>query len=230
MEDKKYEHTDAAFHESVNRILDMGIAPKELLHQFPCFVGHVNIARQLFLYERYKQVVDLCGHIADVGTWKGSSFFLFAKLVMLFERQCQTQVHGFDWFKGMQPEQGVDKPGYEGAYIADYEQVSSLVGIQRLEGVARLHKLDLVNELEAFFEQNPQMRFKLVFLDCGVRAVLESSMKHFWHRLVPGGILVLDHYNNSCSPNESEIVDQYTQGRAIRQEPFARQPSAYVVK
>ena len=51
----------------------------------------------------YKRVKDLSGHIADIGIWKGGSFFSFIKFVSLFEKNSQTLVYGFDWFKGMKP-------------------------------------------------------------------------------------------------------------------------------
>ena len=34
----------------------------------------------------YKKVKDLSGHIADIGIWKGGSFFSFIKFVSLFEK------------------------------------------------------------------------------------------------------------------------------------------------
>ncbi|OIQ50061.1 hypothetical protein BerOc1_01991 [Pseudodesulfovibrio hydrargyri] len=230
MEERKYAATDAGFHEGIEKMLALETDPKEYIHHFSCFTGHVNLSRYLFFYECYKKTVDLCGHIADIGTWKGASFFFFAKLVRLFEEQCQTQVHGFDWFQGMAPDSERDNPVHEGTYKADYEKVLELVRIQGLEGLAFVHKLDLVTELGAFFADKRQMRFKMVFLDCGSAAVLESSMEHFWPRLVNGGVLMLDHYNNACSPSESEVIERYIGDRPMMQMPFARQPSAYVIK
>ena len=230
MEEMKYRAEDEAFHKGIESILNLGIEPKEFIHHFSCFTGHVNLARYLFFYECYKKVTDLCGHIADIGTWKGASFFYFAKLVKLFENECQTQVHGFDWFKGMEPEEGQDNQAYAGKYQAEYETVAELIRLKRLDNLAFIHKLDLISELGSFFREQQQIRFKLVFLDCGISSVLENSMAHFWPRLVNGGILILDHFNNTCSRNESEIIERYIDNRKVRQMPMARQPSAYVVK
>jgi len=230
MEDRKFEAGDALFHASIERITDMGFSPREYIHHFPCFTGHVNLGRYLFLYERYRQVLDLCGHVADVGSWKGASLLYFAKLARLFENGCQTQVHGFDWFQGMAPEKGVDNEAYAGSYAADYETLEKLITVQGLDDLAFIHKLDLTRDLPEFFADKRQMRFKLIFLDCGAKGVIEASLAHFWPRLVSGGVLILDHFNNACSPFESEAVQAVVGDRAVRQEPFARQPSAYVVK
>jgi hypothetical protein len=43
---------------------------------------------------------SIAGHIADVGTYKGASALLFAKLMKIHNPESLWQVHGFDWFKG----------------------------------------------------------------------------------------------------------------------------------
>lgn len=230
MENKRFSDVDREFHAGIDSILEMGVTPRELIHHFTCFTGYVNLARYLFFYELYKQTIGLCGHIADIGTWKGASFFFFVKMVKLFEPYSQTMVHGFDWFKGMEPEQGQDNMAFQGTYAADYETVLKLLEVQRLADIGHVHKLDLVTELEGFFADNRHMRFKLVFLDCGTRRVLESCLAHFWPRIVPGGVLILDHYNNASSPAESEALERCVGQIEIKQMPFVRQPTAYVVK
>ncbi len=230
MEERKFEAVDARFHASIEEIIALGFSPRDYIHHFPCFTGHVNLGRYLFLYERYRQTLGLCGHVADVGSWKGASLLFFAKLARLFENNCQTQVHGFDWFQGMAPEKGVDNEAYAGSYAADHATLAELIRLQELDDTAFIHKLDLTKDLPAFFADKRQMRFKLVFLDCGAKAVLEAALAHFWPRLVTGGVLILDHFNNACSPFESETVQAVIGGRPVMQAPFARQPSAYVVK
>ena len=77
----------------------MNIDKIDMVHHFPVFVGDVNLARFICFYEMFKKVKNLSGHIADIGTWKGASFFAFLKFVKIFEKFSQTQVYGFDWFK-----------------------------------------------------------------------------------------------------------------------------------
>jgi len=192
---------------------------KEYIYQFPLYVGQVNIGRHLFFYELYKKVLELNGHIADVGTYKGASFLFMAKLVRLFEPYNTTQVHGFDWFEGMG----------DGQYKCEYETLTDLISWQDLQDVAVLHKMDLTKELGGFFDDNPHLRFKYVFIDCGIRAVMDEALKYFWPRLVTGGILVMDHYNCEVSPEESNILEKYT-NEPVMQMPFNRQPTGYVVK
>ena len=225
----KFKDIDRDFHDSINKILDLGIPKIDLIHQFPIFIGHVNLARYLFFYDMYKKVQGLAGDVADIGTWKGSTFLFMAKVIKLFEPYTYTQVHGFDWFKGMKPGKG-DNSDYAGKYDSSYNNLLRLIELQGLGDMAVLHKLDLQKDLGKFFKDNPHLRFKMVFVDCGITKVLEECLKYYWPRLVPGGILIMDHYGLDCSPNESRIVDKYVGNNHIEHAIFTRQPSAYVIK
>lgn len=227
---KKYQVIDSDFHKSIESILKLPIEKIDYIHQFPLFIGHVNLAKYLFFYDLYKQCYTLSGNIADVGTWKGASFLFMAKLVRLFESNSLTQVHGFDWFQGMKPIATNDCMSIEGEYIGDYNLLINLIKLQKLEDVAIIHKLDLCKDLDAFFDQHNYMRFKMVYFDCGIKEVLERSLNCFWQRLVNGGILIIDHYNTETSPSESQVVDDVIGENHIWHCPFNRQPTAYVIK
>lgn len=225
----KFTHSDQQFHESIKKISALDIPKSEFIHGFPLFTGHVNLARYLFFYEMYKQVSPLAGDLADVGTWKGYSFMYFAKLVQIFEPYTNTRVHAYDWFQGMKTAKHDDKM-QEGKYIGDYDMLCNLVEMQGFSDVTIINKLNLTKDLPHYFENNNHLRFKLCFIDCGIKDVLEESLKYFFPRIVPSGILIMDHYNSEVSPYESEIVEKYTTGNIIRQCQFVRQPTAYVIK
>jgi hypothetical protein len=225
----KFNEVDEKYFSYIDQLLESELSAKDLIYQFPAYVGHVNLARFLFFYDLYKQTIGLNGHIADVGTWKGASFFFMAKMIKLFEPYSPTQAYAFDWFQGMEP--GKDDDGNQlGKYSAEYESLIKLVELQRLSDIAIVNKMDVTSELVHYFEARPWMRFKFVFIDCGIEGVLESSLANFWPRLVNGGILVLDHYNSEVSPTESRILEKYIGNLPIRQAPFNRQPTCYVIK
>ena len=226
----KFKDLDADFHKQINSILALGLPPIDLIHQFPIHNGYVNLARYLFLYDLYKQCYQLSGHLADLGTWKGASFFFMAKLVKIFEPLTLTQVHGFDWFEGMKQTAGEDDTTSEGTYAYDYTTLLKLIQIQEFEDIAILHKMDLTTDLGPFFEKSPYLRFKMVFIDCGTTKVIDKSLEYFWPRLVQGGILIMDHYNCESSPSESKLLEKYVGKNHIRQSPFTRSPTAYVIK
>lgn len=225
----KFEKPDKKYFEYMDKLEEMNLPAKDLLFNFPAFAGHVNIGRYLFFYDLYKKVMELNGNMADVGTYKGASFFFFAKLLKLFEPLNTAQVYGFDWFKGMAPGKK-DIKKFENSYKADFQTLTTLMELQDLDDIAVLVNMDLTKNAKAFFKERPYLRFKLVFIDCGIEKVLEPCVPLFWERLVPGGIIIFDHYNCASSPQESRIVEKNIGNNIIRQMPFNRQPMAYVIK
>ena len=61
------------------------ISNLDFVYQFPVYAGEVNLARFIFFYET-KKSKRFDGYIADVGIWKGGSFFSFIKFARLFEK------------------------------------------------------------------------------------------------------------------------------------------------
>jgi hypothetical protein len=225
----KAEDPNELFAEYLKELDGMAPTGREVIKNFPLYVGYVSLARFLFLYELYKKVVNLSGHIGEVGTYRGSTLAFFGKLIRLFEPHSYTQAHGFDWFQGMEPGAHDDR-GETGKWEGDYETLVKLIELQGMEDTVAVHRMDVTRELGKFFEEHDYMRFKLVFLDCGIRDVLVESLERFWPRLVPGGILVVDHYNHAVSPSESSVIERVTGGHRIHQMPFTRQPTGYIVK
>ncbi len=76
--------------------------------------------------------MDLLGHIAEVGTYRGASLVFFGKLIRLFEPRSYTQAHGFGWFEGMKPI-GSDNDSEAGDWIGDLERLQKLVSHQQLD-------------------------------------------------------------------------------------------------
>ncbi len=225
----KFEEANKDYFAYMEQLQEMKPPIKDVVYNFPIFVGQVNLARNLFFYELYKKVIELSGNIAEVGTYKGASFMLWAKLIKLFEPYNTTRVYGFDWFQGMEPGSH-DYGENRGLYKADYDTLNRLIELQKLDDVALLCKMDVTKELDAFIRERPWLRFKLVFIDCGIEEVMDESLRVFWPRLVKGGILIMDHYGLAASPTESDIVEKYIGNHCVRQMPFNRHSSGYIIK
>jgi hypothetical protein len=230
MESQRFASRREAYWQSIHEILDMGIAPADLIHHAPAFAGHINLARYLALYEAYKMTLPIAGHIAEAGIWKGTCTIFFAKLMRMFEPDSNTLVHGFDWFKGARLEGDEAHLVEDGLYAASYEWVTKLVAVQGLDDVVRIHDLDLANALPNFFASHQHLQFKLVFLDCGLYKVVRACLEQFWPRLTPGGLLVLDNFNHETAPGESRAVSEFLPGKSIRSFGFANQPTGYIIK
>jgi hypothetical protein len=227
---QKHALEDEKFHAYVGELLGMDIPPKEFIHLFPLFTGWVNLARYLGLYELYKLTRGVLGHMAEIGTWKGSSFLFLAKLVRIFEPHSTTQVHGFDWFAGMKYDSVQDKTDHQGMYTADQATLERLVRMQGLENTAILHSMDVTKELAPFMEAHPSLQFKLVFLDCAAYQVVTKSLEALWPRVTPGGVIIFDHANNSELPQEQQAIRDFLGDVKLRTLDFCRTPTAYLVK
>ena len=229
LESQKFLHRKPQYYEGLKKTLALGYSSEELLHYFPAFVGHMTLSRYLCLYEAYKMCSGVAGHIAELGVYKGAGTLLFAKLTQIFEPESLVQVHGFDWFKGTAPTD--EEPNvHAGSYCESKDRLLQLVEAQGLNHIVRIHDIDLTSDLPQFFEQYPHLQFKLIFLDAGLHDVVYQSIKHFWPRLTPGGVLVLDQFNHELAPGETRAVKELLPDAKVRTFPFGWLPSAYIVK
>lgn len=203
--------------------------PSTVLETLGSYVGDATLGKVLCRYELYKKVINLAGDIGEIGIFRGNSFMQWVKMVQLFEPYNNTKVYGFDWFQGMNPDE-MDDENQAGKYCADYQHLMNLIEWQKLDHIAIVEKMDVSKEMERYVSERPWLRFKLLYIDCGIRDVMEASYRFLYPRLVRGGVLLMDHFNSHTSPSESDIIDKYVEGNIVRQMPFARQPTGYIVK
>ncbi len=226
---RKFAHRKEPYQRALETILGLGYSQADLIHQFPAFAGHLTLARFVTLYETYKMTLGVAGHIAEIGVYMGAGTLFFAKLCKLFEPESLTLVHGFDWFQGARLT-GEERYVKEGECTESYDRLMTLIQAQELDHIVRVHNLDVTTQLRDFFQRNSHLRFKLVFVDCGIYEVVAESIKNFWPRLTCGGIMVFDHYNHEVAPGESRAIDEFLPNAKMRSFPFGWMPTAYVVK
>ncbi len=228
-ETMKFDKRRGPYRDGLKTMFSLGFAEEDFLHHFPAFVGHLTLARFLALYEAYKMTLGVSGHIAEVGVFKGAGTLLFAKLAQIFEPHSLTLVHGFDWFRGIEPT-AEEKHIPKGHARESKERLLELIKCQGLNNIVHIHDLDVTRDLDTFFEENAYMQFKLVFLDIGTYEASRASIKNFWPRLTVGGIMVFDEYNHELSPGETRAVKDLLSNVKLETFPFAWMPTAYVVK
>ncbi len=203
----------------------------EIIENIGAFVGDLTLNRLLTITEYFKLTNSIAGHIADVGTYKGASALLFAKLMKINNPESTWQVHGFDWFKGTPKVSEEDsKLVPEGGYKSSKDNLLELVTLQNLESILRLHDLDLITELGEFFERHPHLQFRLVFMDAGLFEVMDSAIPQFWNRLAPGGIMVFDQLSHEFAPGEISAVRKNLPDEVLRTLPNSWMPNAYIKK
>ncbi len=233
LEGQKFDYRREQYYEYINYLKETNQEPpiSDLLEHFTAYVGHMSLNRVLTMYELYKKTIGLAGHIADVGVYKGASSLLFAKLIKIYEAESLTMCHGFDWFEGMGGISTADADLVtEGSYKADYNSVKTLIEKQGFDNILKIHKLDLMTDLEAFFSKNTHLRFKLVMMDAGIYDVMKAAIPYFWERLNKGGIMIFDQYNCEFSPGETIAIHELLPDVEVHTVPNSWMPNAYIMK
>lgn len=226
--DWKFSAPSARFHTAVDEMLALGPSPRDLIHNNPVWAGGETLARWFAFFETYKMTAHLAGHYAEVGTDKGASLLCFAKMFEQYEPRSFVECHGFDWFQGMAPG-SADVGVRAGSYLSEEAMLRKLIDIQGLGHIAKVHKLDARTELGAWFEANP-LPLKIALMDAGVSDVLNGALPVLWESLVPGGVLILDHFSDPRIAPEVVAVRQHLPGVEIRLFHGCRHPAAYAVK
>lgn len=227
----KFDHLRESYREYTRFLEQSEYTKTEIIENAGAFVGDLALNRILTLTEYFKMTETLAGHIADVGTYKGASLLLFAKLLKIRSAQSLWQAHGFDWFKGTPKlsDQDTDLVK-EGGYKAPKEDLLKLIRQQDLHPIARVHDLDLRTELSAFMDKHPHLQFRMIFMDAGVYEVMDVSIPEFWNRLVPGGLMVFDQLSHELAPGEIAAVRKHLPNCPLRTLPNSWMPNAYVLK
>lgn len=230
LESIKFNHRRKDYYEYVDYLKNNQPSIEDFLHDFTAYVGHMSLNRVLTIYELYKKTLGLAGHIADVGVYKGASSLLFAKLIKIFESESLTLCHGFDWFEGTKTGASDSDLVIDGGYKTDYESVSKLIRMQKMDNILKIHKLDLTKDLDAFFDKNKHLKFKLVMMDAGTYDVMKTSIPFFYERLLPGGIMIFDEYTHEFAPGETQAISELLPQVVVRTLQNAWMPNAYIIK
>lgn len=225
----KFENRRKDYYKTMDLLKQSSPSFEELVEDFPRFAGHMSISRYLTLYEMYKMSMGISGHIAEIGTYKGTSLLWFTKLLQIFEPESLTQVHGFDWFKGTDDDE-IELKIEKGSYSYPYQNLIDSIEAQNLQNTCFVHELDITTQLEAFFIENPHLYFKVVFLDCGFYKVTKEALKNLWPRLNIGGVLILDQFNHELSPGEAMAVKEILPNAKIQTLHNSWMPTSYIIK
>ncbi len=231
-ESVKFDHRREDFYNYLNYLKNKNIDTLGLLEHYTAYAGHMALHRMFTMYEYYKMVKDVAGHVAEIGVYKGAGTMLFAKLIHIFESESLTQVHGFDWFKGT-GEGGQNDSGLvpEGGYQCSYNDLMDLVNLQKLDHIIRIHNIDLTsNEVNKFFDEFKHLQFKLVFMDAGMYDIMQKCIPLFWERLTPGGIMIFDQYSHELGPGETLSIRELLPHVKVKTLPNSWMPNAYVIK
>lgn len=185
-------------------------------------------------YELFKMAQGLPGALVECGVFKGASFVRFAGFRNLFG-QSEQKVIGFDTF-GAFPASTLEEDKEHIKQWVDNAGEQSISRDQLLEVMRRkeidnaeLVEGDVVETVPLYVKEHPDLQIALLNLDTDIYDPAVTILEHFWPRIVPGGVLILDDYN--VFPGETKAVDHYFKDTHVKIQkfPFAKTP-CYIIK
>jgi len=164
------------------------------------------IGKLLHRFDFFKKTMNLPGDIVEIGVFKGSGVATFSKFVEIFCPHSNKKIIGFDIFDRAEGEKILEKDGLIGkesmkvVYSKVDENELTLSSVtKRLENMkirnrSILIEGDVEETIPKFLTENPGLRISLLYIDVDLERPTYLSLKHLWHRILPGGMIIFDEY------------------------------------
>jgi O-methyltransferase len=155
---------------------------------------------------------DVPGDVAECGVFKGSSLATIA--LYLRDNRLAKHVFGLDSFRGF--DESVEKDIALGG-AADAEkrvggfEATSLARVRAK--LAGLGLVDAVTLIPGYFvetlEKLSERKYSFVHLDCDIYDSYRQTLRYFYGRMSPGGIILFDEYDDPPWPGCNLAVDEF---------------------
>ncbi|HEY1464543.1 MAG TPA: TylF/MycF/NovP-related O-methyltransferase [Terriglobales bacterium] len=188
---------------------------------FYWFSHPTRLNKMLAHYELYKSILELPGHIVELGVYKGASLIRLATFRNALENDFSRKIIGFDAF-GKFPQENLETEndlrfirGFEGAggNGLSVEELSGILRRKAFQNVA-LVKGNVFQTIPKYLADHPETRIAFLHLDMDVQEPTIFALNELYDRVVPGGIIVFDDYNSVAG--ETLAVDQFVALKKIK--------------
>ena len=175
--------------------------------------------RKYFLKNLLKLVSDCAGDTAECGVYQGASSYLICQAFQGIGKEHFV----FDSFEGLSEPSEMDGTHWTAhQFSIDEQSVHN-----------NLAEFDFVEIFKGWipdqFQQVADRKFCFVHIDVDLHQPTLDSVKFFYPRMVPGGILLCDDYGFDGSPGARRAVDNFLRDKP---EPIIEVPTgqAFIVK
>jgi hypothetical protein len=185
--------------------------------------------RRFALAELCKLAAPLEGDTAEAGAFQGHGSVIIAKTLEDTYRENEHH-YAFDSFEGLRApteddrRQGGWKPWREGQFgEVREEQTRSVLAPFPFTRIVKGWIPDCLSDVPE------DARFRLVHIDVDLFEATDDSVRFFYPRLVPDGVMIFDDYGFLSCPGAKKAVDEYF---ADKPEPVVNLPSgqAFIIK
>lgn len=233
----KYYKTDKKYLNDRQKFSQIGVSDNlwEFIDHWPLYVGISNLARFLSIYEIFKSSLNIPGHIAEFGCWKGANLVFMAKLLKILDPNGYKLVYGFDSFEGLTNFHLEDAKALKNRnyYKGNKNSLASLIKLYSLEDDIVIKK-GLIEEVLPVFLKDSSCSFSLVYIDTDLYSSTKIILETLHNRLSLGGFFVFDEWNYSNYPGETVAVREFLSSNGNNYEMIntnnTRQPSLLLKK
>jgi hypothetical protein len=195
-----------------------------------------SLGRILHFKEMLERVAGVDGDLVECGVSIGHGLLLFLLLGELIA--VNRRVYGFDSFEGF-PECTVPDTRTDGSfYVQQGDYRTSIPMVERVlrDGQVSDEVIDgHLRLVKGFFDQTLPLyegRIALLHLDCDLYESYRVCLAHLYDRVVPGGIIMFDEYEDHNFPGARRAVDEFfaDKGQSIQEYSRYQYRKYYVVK
>ena len=163
----------------------------------------LNFDRLYVFWQAIRNVAELGGAAAEIGSFKGGSAYFIASVFreIMGKEQC---VHVFDTFEG-HPDRITEADSYhEIGMFSDtsYEDVKDY--LSEFTAV-RIYKGEFTKSVQSLEDH----KYSLVHIDVDIYQTTLDCLRYFTPRLVAGGVFVIDDYFSEKCPGVRQAVAEF---------------------
>ena len=191
------------------------------------------MAKQIAHWEIYKSILNVPGDIFEFGVYKAASLIRWATFREITENAFTRKIVGFDAFGKfpLSPDADDDDVRFTEKFTSvggdglELSEVSSILQGKRFENI-KLIKGDVLKTLPDYISENTHTKLSLLHIDMDVYEPTLLVLQQLWGRLMPGGMIILDDYNDITGATRAvdEFIDSLAVKPTLRPSPFHHKP------
>lgn len=176
------------------------------------YVGISNLAIKLSISDLLRSTLDVPGHVAEFGSWRGDNLLFMAKILRIYDPAGSKLVHCFDSFEGLTEfvEQDKISPNdVKGLYKGSLEELKDFISLYKMDNEIVIHKGLIEETLPQTLEENKSLSFSFVYCDTDLYKSTKIILESLHSRLSKGGLFVLDEWNHEHFHGEGMAVSEF---------------------
>ena len=178
-----------------------------------------------------KSTLNVPGHVAEFGSWRGANLLFLAKLLKIYDPHGSKLCHCFDSFDGLTNFAPADGDARENAgdYRGDLDELKRMIELYELGDDIDIHQGLIEDTLPRLLADNASLTFSFVYCDTDLYQSTRDILELLHPRLMTGGLFVFDEWNDQRWQGEgvaaNEFLTKHSGAYEPRSIPGARQPT-----